>query len=42
MRAYAHVFRFVDDLRSFTNDPVRFALYLSRGFVRHGIHGRSL
>ncbi len=39
LRAFAYVFRYVDDLGAVTHDPECFAEYLPRSFQRHGIHG---
>lgn len=39
LRAFAHVFRYVDDLGAITHAPESFAAYLSRAFQRHGIRG---
>lgn len=39
LRAFAHVFCYVDDLGAITHDPECFDAYLSREFQRYGIHG---
>ena len=39
LRAFGHVFRYVDDLGVITYDPECFAACLSRAFQRHGIRG---
>lgn len=39
LRAFAHVFRHVDNLGAITHDPECFIAYLSREFQGHGIRG---
>lgn len=39
LRAFAHVFRYVDDLGAITHDPECFDAFLLRTFQRNGIHG---